>query len=479
MQSSGSQEQRFVAPDMGRALRILGEELGPDAVLLSSRKVSEGVEIVALPPGAEAPEGDYAALHSDRRVKERRSAERRSDTSANDSTSNDSTTNDVTTNDVTTSVDNESDTASSIDMSSAASRLAKSIGDLTAGSQGIASESERSAFENLQSELTQVRQMLEQKITAMAPASPVLPQPVQYVLINRLLQTGMPMDLAQAITQAVISDEQHGDVEQAWRQCRDYLMALMPVADQDLVATGGVIALLGPSGAGKSSAIAKLAAAFMLEHSAADVAIISHDSGSTAGAGRLSRFSGMTGIPVFYVDHEHSLADRIAQCSKQRLVLIDTVGKAEENTEAVAQLQSVTTRKQVKSLIVLPAIGEASWLGSMIQSYRGENTVGCILSHMDQAASVGAVLSQLLKAQLPIHYLSHGGLLPKYIQRPQRQWLLDKLLATEQHDELADMLTPPLMSNLAASAQAQATDTSETPDTKRDNREAALSPEDH
>ena len=54
------------------------------ALLLSSRKVSDGVEIVALPPGAEAPEGDYAALHSDRRVKERRSAERRSDTSAND-----------------------------------------------------------------------------------------------------------------------------------------------------------------------------------------------------------------------------------------------------------------------------------------------------------------------------------------------------------------------------------------------------------
>ena len=39
-----SKEQRFVAKDMSRAIRKLNEALGPEAILLSSRKVEEAVE---------------------------------------------------------------------------------------------------------------------------------------------------------------------------------------------------------------------------------------------------------------------------------------------------------------------------------------------------------------------------------------------------------------------------------------------------
>lgn len=39
--------KRFVAPDMRTAFRMVREEHGPDAVILSNRRTAEGIEIVA------------------------------------------------------------------------------------------------------------------------------------------------------------------------------------------------------------------------------------------------------------------------------------------------------------------------------------------------------------------------------------------------------------------------------------------------
>ncbi|HBZ47116.1 MAG TPA: flagellar biosynthesis protein FlhF, partial [Stenotrophomonas sp.] len=39
--------KRFVAPDMRSAMNLVRKEHGPDAVILSNRRIEEGVEIVA------------------------------------------------------------------------------------------------------------------------------------------------------------------------------------------------------------------------------------------------------------------------------------------------------------------------------------------------------------------------------------------------------------------------------------------------
>ena len=38
--------KRFVAPDMSRALKLVRQEMGPDAIILSSQRTKNGVEII-------------------------------------------------------------------------------------------------------------------------------------------------------------------------------------------------------------------------------------------------------------------------------------------------------------------------------------------------------------------------------------------------------------------------------------------------
>ena len=40
------QVKRFVAADMRRALELVRQELGPDAIILSSNRIPEGVELL-------------------------------------------------------------------------------------------------------------------------------------------------------------------------------------------------------------------------------------------------------------------------------------------------------------------------------------------------------------------------------------------------------------------------------------------------
>ena len=431
MQSLGSHEHRFTAPDMGRALRKLGEELGPDAVLLSSRKVIGGVEVIALPPGVEPSTDNFESLHSDRRQNDRRASER---TSAKLAANSDAANQPVVNQTAVSSNENIKNSEVKGGINSAASRLAESIGTLQMPF------SDATSFEDLRLELQQVKQMLQQKISQVNPLTDSLPKPMQYLLINRIVQMGLPMDLARVLTQGLgVANNGVDNESEAWTLCLRRLAALMPIAENDLLAGGGTVALLGPSGAGKSAAIAKLAGRWMIananQNAANEVAIISHDSGSTAGFGRLSRFSSMTGVPIFYVDNQHSLSDRISQCAKRRLVLIDTVSLSQENPEAQFQLAQLAELKQLKSLLVLPATGEQAWLTRAIKTYRQANTVGCILSNMDQVESIGGTMAVMIKEKLAIQYLSKGGLLPKYIQLPTAVALMARL--TQAADDLS------------------------------------------
>ena len=445
MQSDSVSEQRIVAADMSRALRKLSEQLGPDAVLLSSRKLPNGVEIIALPAGAKPSSKDFSAMHSDRRSGDRRAKERRSDAEM-----------------AALANANVMGNAVSIDskasVHSAASRLAQSIGELKTPF------SDASAFETLQQELQQVKKMLEDKMSAPVTAPPLMPNPVQYILINRILTMGLPLEIARALTDGLdIHHDVHAQandqtaIDRAWQLCLTRIEAVLPVAKDDIVAAGGVVAFVGPSGAGKSSAISKLATRWLLEHSAKDIAIISHDAGSESGAGRMSRFSSMTGIPIFYVDKDHTLIERIAQCAKRRLVLIDTLSLSPENPAAEQHLAALSSLSRVKTLTVLPATGDRRWITRAIHQYQQPNSVGCLLTHMDQVESIGELVAVLLTEQTPVHYLSDGGLLPKYIQTPQRARLMEKLFKANAVDGDTDYIAVPTINLHAEDASALAT----------------------
>ena len=397
-----SKEQRFVAKDMSRAIRKLNEALGPEAILLSSRKVEEGVEIVALPAGEQPLASSLHRQASDRRSNQRRQADRTAMPAVSSAVAADETD----------------------DLTTPAARLAASIGEM------ISPYEQPSGFEELQHELQQVKQMLEEKVQGQGRHDTIFSRPIQYRLLNRLLDLGFNLDMARVLAEGIDFDGQltsaaegENGLMHAWSLCLDRLHAKMPIASDDALAKGGIFAFVGPSGAGKTSALMKLATRWLLEHSVDDIAIISVSSETES----IHRLSAMTKIPVYFVDKKNSLADRLAQCSMRRLVLIDTSGISQDGSQQQKDLQYLASLDQLKSFIVLPATGDHRWCKKAIADYASRNTIGCILSNIDQVDAIGELLCVLMSHQLCVHYLSDGELLPRYIYRPTASELMLKL----------------------------------------------------
>ncbi len=85
---------------------------------------------------------------------------------------------------------------------------------------------------------------------------------------------GLAPELCRQLTEQINADD---DGDNNWRQAMALLADWVPVADDEILNNGGVVALVGPTGVGKTTTVAKLAARFALRHGARQVALISTD----------------------------------------------------------------------------------------------------------------------------------------------------------------------------------------------------------
>ena len=185
---------------------------------------------------------------------------------------------------------------------------------------------------------------------------------------------------------------------------------------------------MGPGGSGKTAAIVKLASQFLLEHSAKDIAIINLDQFSVGGQAVLHGFSKITSIPVLHVDHEHRLEDRIAACSRCRLVLIDTgslSGNDGLGQKAIENLAALDSR--VTHLLTFSSLLDPSLLGSTLSRYKPLSIKSCILTRLDDHSSSGQLLAQFIAEGLPISYLSEGAVLPSHLSVASSKALMQQI----------------------------------------------------
>lgn len=481
MQNQYERAQRFFAADMSSALKMLTDAYGADALLLSSRRVGSGVEVIGMPPGGEAPPQDSGRTspavpvqHSERRVGERRSSERRAVSADQDdagASSGDDQGADRRRRDFGDTLaklsEQHADLLSQRDtepgaLRRAAAELAQRIG-LPAES-GAAGERAESLFapgvapgaapaqaaegsaDDVRGELRALREVLGD---ALATQDSALPGPARYMVLRRLAAMGLSPAVGKALVEAAADGEfDEADVPGLWSACRDRLAALLPLLEQDVLAGGGVFALTGPSGSGKSSLAAALLARAVSRREHGELAIF-----YTPGAQNptLAELAGLAAVPYIALRGDAPLNQQLAAQAQRRCVLVDTAGQSRwlangwrEQAEALG----------LREILAMPATGEQRYLRDMLAEYRSPLTFCAALTFYQRAGNIGALLSLLLSERLALALAASDPLLPEKLRQPDASWLLQELgfaLACEPDDALlAPLVTEP------AEAQADA-----------------------
>ncbi len=247
---------------------------------------------------------------------------------------------------------------------------------------------------------------------AQPSAQPPSPSRVHSDLWQRFRQMGLADPHIAALLNGVKS---HNDITRAWREALACLCRQLPVAGGDITAGGGVFAFVGPAGAGKTTTIGKLAARFVLQRGADQVALVSTDGRPAAAGDQLRSFGRILNVPLRVAAGANDLAAALQSLRQRSLVLIDTAGLRHGDPLLKCQLEALRQHREVQKLLVLPCDSQLQTLKASLHAYGSAGLSACVLTKLDASASLGELLGLLMAQQLPVAYTADGQNIPRDI----------------------------------------------------------------
>lgn len=279
----------------------------------------------------------------------------------------------------------------------------------------------------LQAEIADMRLLLEQQLDRLGAAPAVISNsPVLASIGRRLERLGLPADVVGKVIGRCTKGH---SLAEAWPDALANLAHQLPVSGRDIVDQGGVFAFVGPTGVGKTTTIGKLAARYVLQHGADKVALITTDTYRIAAHDQLRSIARILRVPVRVVDEANSLESLLRSLRHCSLVLIDTAGFRHGDPHLKAQLKALADQQQVKSYLVLSCNSQQQMLKASIHAYGAARLQGCILTKLDETASMGEALGVVMQNRLPVAYTTDGQDIPKNIEVARGHQLVAKAVA--------------------------------------------------
>lgn len=393
--------KRYFAPDMRQAIRKVREEQGPDAAILSNRRVNGGIEIIAA---VDYDESLFDAVAPGSR------AQRGAAPAAEPTT--------------------PSPSASPAPEIREPARPSADVGRTT----GQAADwTEDPTLGAMRKEIQTLRSMLENQLSSMAWTDMARENPVRATLMQRFADMGLAEPLSKDLVGQITADE---DLEHGWRQGLGLLAHRVPVSDDDILTQGGVVSLVGPTGVGKTTMVAKLAARYALRNGRRHVALVSTDSFRIGAYEQLHTYGQLLGVPVYSASDADELRHVLDDLCDKHLVLIDTAGMGQRDMRLVQQLETLHGGGPgIRTYLVLSANTQTSTLTEVTQAFRQTRLNGCILTKLDEAASLGSALSAVVHAQLPVAYVGDGQRVPEDMHQARAHTLISRAVALMQQSE--------------------------------------------
>jgi flagellar biosynthesis protein FlhF len=209
----------------------------------------------------------------------------------------------------------------------------------------------------------------------------------------------------------------------------------LPVVPDLTAKDGGIVAVVGSTGVGKTTTIAKLAARWALRHGHEDLALVSTDGYRIGAREQLSTYARIIGAPMYAANSGKELAQVLARLKAKKLILIDTAGMGPRDGRLAEQLAALHAgAARARLYLALPAQGEARALEDMAHAFMRLAPVACILTKIDEAASLGAALSTAMRHRLPIAYFCNGQRVPEDLHAAftRRVWLVRAAMRLRQ-----------------------------------------------
>ncbi|VAX13757.1 Flagellar biosynthesis protein FlhF [hydrothermal vent metagenome] len=464
--------KRFHAKDMRSTIRKVREELGADAVILSNRRAADGVEIIAaidydeslldaqVPAATSAsrddeinidasgPEiaertnktvslstsqreaDDLPDVYSEAALNRRLSQPRQPAFAAHDF-SLPEVDHDI---EVQNSQANHAELRETPFIKETLNESPTPQQTETEAQTRAHSWSEEPSILAMQEELKSLRGLLVEQLSGLAWGQETCYHPLRARLLQRLLALGLSPVLAREIAAQCDEDD---EIEKNWRCALARIAKRLPVAEQDILEQGGIIALVGATGVGKTTTVAKLAARYTLQHGPQKVLLITTDNNRVAAHEQLRSYARILGVPMRVAGDAQTLKSLIHGFADKGLILIDTAGMSQRDMKLSKQLSMITDGardggREVQIYLTLAANSQRGVLEDVAQAFNTIPLAGAILTKLDETTSLGGTLSVTIEQSMPVAWISDGQQVPEDLHRARPHSLVSRSVAIMQ-----------------------------------------------
>lgn len=287
----------------------------------------------------------------------------------------------------------------------------------------LAAEANQQMTEML-NEMRVMRNAIESQLTAMSWGNIQQREPVKSRILSTLLAAGFSAALSRQLAEKVPAGISY---ERALVWTQSILSRNLHTVDDEneVLDKGGIFALIGPTGVGKTTTTAKLAARYVMKHGTQNLGLITTDAYRVGGHEQLRIYGKILGVMVHAVKDEADLKIALKELKNKHTILIDTVGVSQRDRMVAEQIAMLSNSNSgIKKLLCLNATNTGETLTDVVRAYKGKGLDGCIITKVDEAATIGSALDVIIREKLRLYYVANGQRVPEDIHMANKQQLI-------------------------------------------------------
>lgn len=174
--------------------------------------------------------------------------------------------------------------------------------------------------------------------------------------------------------------------------------------------------MLGPSGSGKTTVITKLAAHYRLEEKKS-VAIITFDTYRRASVEQLRMYAGVLGVPFASARSARQVHEGLRRHAHADVVLLDMPGVGPDDVASAKELHQLLTDEAAMDIhLVVPASMREQDLLRLYDRVKDLPLLRLLFTKLDETSSFGTVFELAHQTGAPLSYWSAGQRVPEDLE---------------------------------------------------------------
>lgn len=237
--------------------------------------------------------------------------------------------------------------------------------------------------------------------------SPGAPSKIYY----RLVANGVSRERSYSLAKTIDAMD---SFDNSVKLLEDTIIRSIPVANKKK--RKGIIAFVGPTGVGKTTTLAKLAAHYSMSEKLG-VGLISADTYRIAAAEQLKTYARIMGLPIKVVSEKEEFRQALRLFSDKELVLVDTPGKGRNDSGYTEKLHDfLSVGVPVETNLLLSVTASRENMLDTASRFSIINYDNIIFTKVDEATGFGAMYDVIDHVGKPVSYLTHGQNVPNDIE---------------------------------------------------------------